>query len=64
MHIQIDEDYVRGALRELVHINSVNPALMNDAPGEAEIASYVCKAMDAIGLETKRLDGLPGFFTV
>ena len=60
MHLQIDEDYVLGALRDLVHINSVNPALMNDAPGEAEIASYVWNALDAIGLDTKRIESTPG----
>ena len=60
MNIQIDEDYVLGALRDLVHINSVNPALMSDAPGESEIASYVWKALDAIGLDTKRLESTPG----
>ena len=60
MQLQIDEKYVLGALCDLVRINSVNPSLMNDAPGEAEIASYVWNALDAIGLDTKRIESTPG----
>ena len=60
MQLQIDEEYVLGALCDLVRINSVNPSLMNDAPGEAEIASYVWNALDAIGLDTKRIESTPG----
>lgn len=60
MQLQIDEEYVLGALCDLVRINSVNPSLMNDAPGEAEIASYVGKALDAIGLETQLIESVPG----
>ncbi len=60
MPLQVDEKYVIDTLCDLVRINSVNPSLMNDAPGEAEIASYVGKALDAIGLETQRIESIPG----
>ncbi len=59
MTLQVDEKYVIDTLHDLVRINSVNPSLMNDAPGEAEIAAYVGNALDEIGLETKRIESVP-----
>ena len=40
-------------LKRLVSINSVNPSLVQGAPGEAEIAKYVAEYMQGIGLETR-----------
>ena len=38
-------------LQELVRIPSVNPDLVPGAPGEAEIARYICELMQSWGLE-------------
>src|ERR1700694_2482009 len=38
-------------LRELVAVNSVNPTLVEGAPGECEIADLVAAEMRALGLE-------------
>jgi len=40
-------------LKSLVRINSVNPSLVEGAPGEAEIAEFVADYMRGIGLETR-----------
>jgi len=40
-------------LKSLVRINSVNPSLVEGAPGEAEIAEFVADYMRSIGLETR-----------
>ena len=40
-------------LKRLVSINSVNPTLVEGAPGEAEIADCVADYMRGIGLETR-----------
>lgn len=47
-------------LKGLVRINSVNPSLVEGAPGEAEIAEFVAEYMREIGLETKIEDVEPG----
>ncbi len=40
-------------LKRLVRINSVNPSLVEGAPGEAKIAEFVAEYMREIGLETR-----------
>ncbi len=47
-------------LKNLVSINSVNPSLVNGAPGEAEIADYIADFMLNIGLETQIEEIEPG----
>jgi len=47
-------------LKRLVRINSVNPSLVEGAPGEAEIAEYVADYMRGIGLETRMEEVKPG----
>jgi len=47
-------------LRDLVAINSVNPTLVPDAPGEAEIASAIAAEMRRIGLDVETQQVAPG----
>lgn len=47
-------------LSDLVAINSINPDLIPDAPGEANIADYIARWMMAAGLEVIVEDALPG----
>jgi len=47
-------------LKGLVRINSVNPSLVEGAPGEAEIAEFVAEYMREIGLETRIEEVEPG----
>jgi acetylornithine deacetylase len=51
MELTIDRGYLVRALSELVHINSVNPALVPGAPGEAEIAAFVAESLREIGMQ-------------
>jgi len=50
-NLQIDQDYLTKTLIELVRINSVNPTLSPEGPGEAEIGVYVAEALSELGLE-------------
>jgi acetylornithine deacetylase/succinyl-diaminopimelate desuccinylase family protein len=47
-------------LRDLVAINSINPTLVPDAPGEAEIASAIAAEMHRIGLDVETQQVAPG----
>jgi len=47
-------------LRDLVAINSVNPTLVPDAPGEAEIAGAIAAEMRRIGLDVETQQVAPG----
>jgi len=51
-NLTIDREYIARTLKDLVRINSVNPSIAPEGPGEAEIASYVATALGALGLET------------
>jgi len=50
--LTFDRDYIVRTLADLVRINSINPGIAPDGPGEAEIAAYVAAALGALGLET------------
>jgi len=50
--LTFDRDYIVRTLADLVRINSINPSIAPDGPGEAEIAAYVTAALRALGLET------------
>lgn len=56
----IDAGDLRGTLLDLVAIPSINPSLVDGAPGEVEIARYVADALEAIGLEVERIEPEPG----
>ena len=47
-------------LRDLVAINSINPALVPGAPGEAAVADLVSQAMRAASLEVTSQEAAPG----
>jgi len=44
-------DFIRDTLTRLVQINSINPGLVDGAPGEAEIAGYVAGVLRQLGLQ-------------
>ena len=56
----VDEPETIEVLKKLVRINSVNPSLVEGAPGESEIAAYVADYIQEIGLKTKIEDVKPG----
>jgi len=58
--MMIDRDYLTKTLIELVSINSINPSLVADGNGEAEIGAYAAQAMQALGLEVSLDDVAPG----
>ena len=47
-------------LRELVAINSVNPSLVPDAPGEREIAEVVATHLRQLGMDVEMQEVAPG----
>lgn len=47
----IDKEYLVRTLADLVRIDSVNPSLVPNAPGEAAAAAYVKGALQRMGLE-------------
>lgn len=49
----VDESETVELLKRLVRINSVNPTLVEGAPGETEIAECITDFMRGIGLETR-----------
>jgi acetylornithine deacetylase len=62
--MKIDRDYLFATLRELIQINSVNPTLAGSGKGEAEIADYVARALEGLGLEVHRFEPEPGRISV
>jgi acetylornithine deacetylase len=60
MTIAVDRPYLIQSLQELVRINSVNPSLAPDAPGESEIASYTERALADLGMDVSRLETAAG----
>jgi len=56
----IDRDFVTRTLVDLVRINSINPSLVPDGPGESEIAAHVARLLDRLGLEVSVHEAAPG----
>ncbi len=52
MH-SIDSDYVRDQLFRLISIDSRNPTLTSDAPGETEIGHYVFSELQRLGVDVQ-----------
>ncbi|MFC2165982.1 ArgE/DapE family deacylase [Acidobacteriota bacterium] len=50
MKIPIDQDYCLEALKKLVRINSINPELVSNGPGEVQIAEYIEEELTKCGL--------------
>ena len=47
---QIDQDYLYQTLMNLVRLNSINPSLVPNGAGEANIAAYVAAMLNRLGL--------------
>ena len=60
MTVIIDSDYITRTLTDLVRINSVNPSLVADGPGEAEAGAYVADALNDLGLAVTVYEMEPG----
>jgi acetylornithine deacetylase len=58
-NLNIDRDYVHQTLADLVRINSINPSLTPGGAGEIEIAAYVAKAMQQLGLAIAQHEPAP-----
>jgi len=56
----IDKEYLIRTLADLVRINSVNPSLVPNAPGEAAAAAYVKGALLRLGLKAAVFEAEPG----
>jgi len=56
MSLTIDLNYTLQTLVDLVKINSVNPDLADDGPGEAEIGAYTAEALRQLGLDVDIYD--------
>lgn len=56
----IDRAYLIRTLTGLVRINSINPSLVADGPGEAEIAAFTAASLQEIGLEVAVYEPRPG----
>ncbi|MBI4551692.1 MAG: M20/M25/M40 family metallo-hydrolase, partial [Candidatus Latescibacteria bacterium] len=58
--IRIDEHETIDLLKTLISINSVNPSLMADGPGERQIAGHIRAFMESVGLEVHVTEPEPG----
>jgi acetylornithine deacetylase len=58
--VVVDRAFVERTLRDLVRINSVNPSLDPEAPGEREIAAYVADTLSGQGLKVDVHECAPG----
>ena len=56
----MDRDHLTRTLVDLVRIDSINPSLVPGAAGEAEIADYVARYLEDVGLEVHRHEPEPG----
>lgn len=64
MGFEIDGDFLVKTLVDLVRINSINPGLVPDGPGEAEIGPYVAEALRKCHVEPQIVELEPGRFNV
>lgn len=56
----INRNEIIQTLSDLVSINSVNPAYMDDAPGESDVAEYIKQFFTANNIDCQFQDVLPG----
>lgn len=56
----IDTAYLTATAQELVRINSINPSLTPDGPGEAEIGALFAERLNDLGLAVTRDEIEPG----
>jgi acetylornithine deacetylase len=62
--MKIDRDFTFETLAGLIRINSVNPSLAPNGPGEREIAGYVAGVLRKLGLEVRKFEPEPRRITV
>jgi len=62
--MEIDHEYLRDTLIQLVRINSINPTLAPGAPGEREIAGFIAESLRSFGLAIEIFEPEPGRTTV
>lgn len=60
LHFTIDTPYLTQTTQELVRINSINPSLTPDGPGEAEIGDYLADQLNQLGLAVSTNEIEPG----
>src|SRR5579863_402848 len=60
----MDKTYVNRTLADLVRINSVNPAFSDGQTNEREIAEYLSRAFEALGMQVERYEPEPGRVSV
>ena len=54
--MQADREYFVDTLQKLVRINSINPAFSDGSTSEAEIATWVGKEMERLGMTARRFE--------
>lgn len=62
--MKIDREYTLDTLTRLVRINSINPSLAPDAPGEREIAEFVAGRLRACRIDAETSEPAPGRMSV
>lgn len=62
--IVVDRDALLDNLQKLIRIESVNPSLVANGQGEAEIAKYIGEYLSEIGLEVRYQETAPGRLNV
>jgi acetylornithine deacetylase len=62
--MKIDRDFLYQTLSDLVRINSINPTLVNGAPGERQISAYTAQVLNGLQLEVATYEPDPGRISV
>lgn len=55
-----DRDYFVSTLQQLVRINSINPAFSDGSTNESEVATWVGKEMERLGMTARRFEAEAG----
>jgi acetylornithine deacetylase len=63
-NLTIDHDYLQHTLANLVRINSINPSLTPGGAGEKDIAAYLMRAMQQLGLDVVQQEPAPDRISV
>jgi acetylornithine deacetylase len=62
--VRIDHSYTVDTLTRLVQINSINPTLAPEAPGEREIAAFIAESLRDCSLAVETFEPEPGRVSV
>ena len=63
-NLTIDHTYLQHTLADLVRINSINPSLTPGGAGEKDIAAYLTRAMQQLGLDAVQHEPAPDRISV